>query len=91
MEIIKSFCANKQEIIDNVEKLREIEEKIRNIAAHEIVSITDDIIRKKTGCNSDDIMERIKKCFAYTGINIKKEYWNSYRDMNEKIIRKLEE
>ena len=31
-------------------------------------------------------MNMIKTAFAYAGINIKKEYWDTYDDMNEVII-----
>ena len=31
----------------------------------------------------------IKELFNYTGINIKKEYWDSYDEMNEIIISKM--
>lgn len=35
---------------------------------------------------SDKIMEMIKELFNYTGINIKKEHWNTYDEMNKIII-----
>ena len=31
-------------------------------------------------------MEMIKELFNYTGINIKKEHWNTYDEMNKIII-----
>ena len=36
--------------------------------------------------SSDKIMEMIKELFNYTGINIKKEHWNTYDEMNKIII-----
>lgn len=72
-----------------VKELRAVEKNIRNLAAHEIVSITDDIIKQKTGFSSKGIMDRLKKCFSYSGIHVKKEYWNSYDDMNEMIIARM--
>ena len=71
--------------------LRMVEEKIRNLAAHEIISVTDDIIKKKTGFTSKAIMDKIKQCFQYSGITIKKEYWNSYDDMNTIIITAMDD
>jgi hypothetical protein len=41
---------------------------------------------KLTGFSSDKIMEMIKELFNYTGINIKKEHWNTYDEMNKIII-----
>lgn len=32
----------------------------------------------------------IQKLFIYTGIKIKKEYWDSYDQMNQAILQKME-
>lgn len=74
-----------------VQDLRKVEENIRNLAAHEIISVTDDTIKKKTGFTSKAIMDKIKRCFQYSGITIKKEYWNSYDDMNIIIIAAMDD
>lgn len=68
-----------------------VEENIRNLAAHEIISVTDDTIKKKTGFTSKAIMDKIKQCFQHSGITIKKEYWNSYDDMNTIIITAMDD
>lgn len=34
-------------------------------------------------------MNMIKELFHYTGIAIRKEYWDSYDDMNQKILQKI--
>lgn len=73
-----------------VQELRSVEENIRNLAAHEIVSITEDTIKNKTGFTPKVIMDKIKLCFLYSGIKIKKEYWNSYDVMNDLIIARIE-
>lgn len=88
LNLINSF-ANTVEIKLLAADLRKVEENIRNIAAHEIVSITEDTIRNKTGFTTKNIMEKIKKAFSYGGIKVKKEYWNSYMDMNEMIIAEM--
>ena len=72
------------------EKLRNVEIKIRNLAAHEIVSIKDGTIKELTGLTGNQIMNMIKDIFAYTGIGVKREYWNSYDDMNQKILEIME-
>ena len=74
-----------------VQDLRMVEENIRNLAAHEIISVTDDTIKKKTGFTSKAIMDKIKQCFQHSGITIKKEYWNSYDDMNTIIITAMDD
>ena len=73
-----------------VKELREVEIHVRNLAAHEVVSIKDETIRKLTGLTGNQIMNRIKDIFVYTGINVKPEYWNSYDDMNKKILEIME-
>ena len=42
-----------------------------------------------TGFSADKIMQMIQKLFIYTGIKIKKEYWDSYDQMNEVLLSKI--
>ena len=85
-ELIQNSNAS-LEVRDLVKKLRSVESNLRNMAAHQIVSVTEETVQKQTGFSSSQIMDQIQKAFVYAGINIKKEYWNSYDDMNE-IIKK---
>ena len=34
-------------------------------------------------------MDMIKELFTYTGFSIKKEYWDSYDEMNTRILSKM--
>lgn len=86
--LIKAFSTD-FDLIDNIEKLREVEKNVRNIAAHEIVSVNDDMIRRKTGVDSREIMEILKKVIIKSGFNVKKESWSSYEDMNQIIKKQL--
>jgi len=72
-----------------VNDIREVEEKIRNDAAHDMISVTDKIVCVKTGYTSAQIMKMIHSAFNYTGINVKKEYWNSYDDMNRLLLSRI--
>lgn len=72
-----------------VQELREIEDNIRNLAAHTMICVTDEIVTKRTGYNCEQIMDKIKKAFEYTTANIKADDWNSYDIMNNEIIRKM--
>ena len=72
------------------DNLRKMEISIRNLAAHNIVSITDEKIKNETGFTGKQIMDMIKSMFSYTDILVKKEYWNSYDDMNEVILKAME-
>lgn len=61
------------------------------MAAHQIITITDLDIRKKTGGFSAwQIMKMIQELFDYTGGSIKPEDWKSYNRMNEEIIRSMQ-
>ena len=72
-----------------VKNLRSVESNLRNMAAHQIISVTEETIQKQTGFSSSQIMDQIQKAFVYAGIKIKKEDWNSYDDMNEIIKTKI--
>lgn len=54
-----------------------------------MISVTDISIRKETGFTGEQIMEMIKKAFIYAGMNIKKECWDSYDQMNEVLLSKI--
>ena len=77
------------ELTKLVEDLRNIEKEVRNIAAHDIVSLDSNDIKVRTGFTPVQIMEMIKKLFSYTNFSIKSEYWNSYEDMNEELKRRI--
>ena len=69
-----------------VQEVRDVEDKVRNIAAHQIVSINEQMIRSRTGFTPQHIMNDIKRLFNYTSIRLKKEYWDAYESMNSFII-----
>lgn len=77
------------ELKDMLERLRSVESNVRNIAAHQMVSVTDDWIVKKIHMSSNDIMNLLKRLAVKSGINIKSEYWSSYDEMNKMIEEKL--
>lgn len=69
--------------------MTEVEQKIRNTAAHTIISISDDDIKKWSGYNSEQIFELIKYFCIKSGISLKKEIWNTYDIMNKDIEGKI--
>ena len=71
------------------EELRDVEVKIRNMAAHQIVSINEEKIKQRTGFTGKQIMDKIFAVFSYTDMKIKKDSWQSYDDMNEKIFQAM--
>ena len=76
-------------LVQALEEMREIEQKVRNIAAHEIVSVTDEWFIRNTGKSAKEIMKLIKELFVFSGIKITKEDWNSYDIMNSLIENTL--
>ncbi len=70
--------------------LRNVEANIRNMAAHQIVSITEDKIKKTTGFTGKQIMDKIISIFSYTGMNIEEKSWYSYDEMNQRILKAME-
>lgn len=69
--------------------LREVESKIRNMAAHEIVAVTDRDIEHKTGYTGEKIMEMIRQLFDYAGSKLDPRVWKSYDRMNAEIIKAI--
>ncbi len=86
-----SFKSSDSKLIKKAEEIVEVESNVRNMAAHEIVSVTDEWIRKETGKTSQQILEIIKYLLIKSGINVKDEYWNSYDKMNEDIEMYLDQ
>ena len=86
--LLRGF-SNDAALLGCAEKLRGAEDGIRNLAAHEIVSVTDETIRQRTGMTSLQIMKEIKRAFSYTGIRITPEAWDSYDEMNQVILERI--
>lgn len=74
-----------------VNELLKVEDKVRNIAAHSIVSVTQEWVKKRTGKTLDETMWIIKYICECVKINTRKENWASYDLMNEQILKALEE
>lgn len=66
-----------------------IEKGIRNSAAHSIISVTDDIIRKSTGFSSEEILKTLYRMFSLCGMNVQNDPLRVYDEMNDFIIEKL--
>ena len=88
-EVIKALGKD-QNVKDTITALRSVESNLRNLAAHQIVSVTDITLKEETGYTGKQIMDMIKKSFAYAELSVKREQWESYEDMNRVIIRQIE-
>ena len=73
----------------NVEELRKVEGSVRNLAAHEMISLNEDEIKKRTEMSTEDIVRNIRELFGYSGIAIQDDDWKSYDHMNKRIIDQM--
>lgn len=85
----EEFGISERNITKRAEELRDIEREGRNKAAHQIVSIDDDFLKRETGYTSYEILNKITAFVEDIKLGVKKEHWNSYEIMNEKIIESL--
>lgn len=81
--IIKNICNDKR--ADDIICLNEIENKIRNRAAHTIVSVTEESIIKDTGYTPKQILDMLRSVAVSVGINVNTNVWNSYDKINTTI------
>ena len=87
--IIEQLC-DKEEIVQLMSNIRTAEQKVRNLAAHEIIGISAEEIRQRTGgFTPEKIMDMLFKLAVYSGINIKEEHKKIYDRMNEDLINLL--
>lgn len=87
---IADYYMSDKKLLDTLHKLREIESVVRNLVAHQITSLTEDEFVKKTEYSPKQVMDMIKQVFVHTGITVKNEYWNSYDEMNKRIIEVID-
>lgn len=89
LKVLIDYFSDDVHLKQLVDDVRKVEGNIRNLAAHEIVCVTDETIEKLTGFSAKTIMNKIRELFSYTGIAIRKDYWDSYDTMNRMIIKTM--
>ena len=89
LTIIIDSLSSEYSIKEKTRMLRKIEENVRNIAAHDIVSVTEEWVKKQTNKTPEEIMSLIQNLCMMIGIGTKKEQWDSYDAMNQEIINKM--
>ncbi len=72
-----------------IDEMLLIEGAVRNVAAHQIISVTDEWFREMTGKSAAGIYELMKYLTIRAGIPAKDETWKSYDRMNEILIEML--
>ena len=85
LKVVILGMSDNPQINEMVKSLREIAEKVRNMAAHEIVSVSEEWVLEKTGKKTKDILEMIKRLVINTGMKLPEDGWNSYDILNDKI------
>lgn len=74
---------------ERIDEIIMVEKDLRNIVAHEIVTVTNQWIMKKSNRTAERIFSVIKYLTGRAGINAKEEDWKSYDKMNDDICSLL--
>lgn len=93
-KLIKALPGGSVKMKNCISELREVEIAVRNTAAHEIVSITEDVIKTKTrnihgGLDSKGIFKLLKEACSYADLPGGDKVWKSYDDMNKIILENM--
>lgn len=83
-EAVRQNKTNAYEIIN---KLRDFEKDVRNIAAHEISAVSEETFKNNAQTNCSKILKDLKS--LYQGVFSQAANWNSYDEMNNKIKQYL--
>lgn len=89
LTMIIDALSTESSVKEKVSTLRKIEEDVRNIAAHDIVSVSAEWMKKQTNKTPEEILSLIQGLCMLGGIGTKKEQWDSYDSMNQEIIHQL--
>jgi hypothetical protein len=77
-----------EKLIDAVNQINELREKIRNVINHKIVDRSLEDIESILGNKLDFYIKQIKYILKYLGYNLQN--WDSYEKMNSYILKKLD-
>ncbi|MDO4492122.1 MAG: hypothetical protein Q4B85_13760 [Lachnospiraceae bacterium] len=90
---IMNHVVKDEKLLKLSNSLRTIETDVRNIAAHEIVSVTEQWVVSHTTehLSLQQINQMLQEYAMLMDMGIRKEYWNSYDDMNRSICRRIAE
>lgn len=85
LELLKAYCKDSS-FLKACSVMEAIEPKVRNIAAHEIVSVNYQWICKQGGYTPEQIVDALEKLLSKACPRISEDMWSSYDQMNHKII-----
>ncbi len=86
--IIRDRCSD-QTMKRNVNAIAQVEKNVRNVAAHQIISVTNEWFRNRTGKTAKEIFTLIQYLIQEAGINTAQKDWKSYDKMNKMIEQYL--
>lgn len=86
--LMDRFCHNPV-VRNSAAEVREVEIKVRNIAAHEIISIDESFIKTKTGHTPEKILKLILGLMQANQIDVKDDQMTIYERMNDYIVTLL--
>lgn len=89
LKIMRNLLKNST-MLQLSEKIRKIEKNVRNIPAHNLVSVTEAWVKRKCGYIPVEIFELLKQYVKKLHFKIADEDWNSYDVMNQMIIEKIQ-
>lgn len=84
------FYSTDEELKKQLTNILNIEQNVRNLSAHEIVSVTPKWIKEKSGYEVEEIFSIIKFLIGKSGIVVNEEIWKSYDIMNQYIYEELD-
>ena len=87
--LIEHYVKDKT-IVERARNVLDIEQAIRNLAAHEIVSVTREWIKDRTGFTVEEIFRLVKYLVEKAGIQKNEEKWKSYDRMNALILERMQ-
>lgn len=83
-ELIIKYSDNQSEMHKIINVIKEFEQNQRNLAAHNMVSLSEEKIKIEIGKSPTEFYETIKVLIEMVGIPTCN--WNSYDEMNDKLI-----
>ena len=84
LSIMDQKCTD-QELLKLMKNIRTVEQEVRNLAAHEIVSVTRKWIKDCTEFEPEQIMDMMFDLAEYAGIAAARKNRDSYERMNEEL------
>lgn len=86
--LIQHFSKDRK-LQTTVQNIADVEQKVRNMAAHNIISVSAEWIKNKTEYTPEQIFEMVKYLIGMAGIRVDNSAWKSYEAMNDLILKEL--